>query len=379
MNKIAVILAICLITLASAKRVPLINKPRDDATLDLIVDDTRAYNNGTKDHPRVSQYLGKPRAFEASLENYRDVQYYGHIEIGSNKQKFTVLFDTGSSNLWVPSADCHSFACWYKDLFHYRDSKTWKDVGHEFGIRYGSGTTAGTLGFDQVFVAGHHCRSCAVGVATEVSSSFVNSHFDGIAGLAFPALSESGASPFVTSLVAEGEIPEVFCFYLTKKSGQPGSYFVLGEFPDDEDNQFKVGPMHYTPLIDRTYWKIAVDGFGINGKSTGSFNAIVDSGTSYIIGTERALNPVIEAIGKIDCSRISSYPDIEVTIAGKLLRIPPTSYIVGDEDDCVLGMHPSKLPLQQAGFEIVLGDVFMREFYTCFDGANNRIGFGQAR
>lgn len=58
------------------------------------------------------KYLtGAYGAEDIDVSDYMNTQYFVDVQIGSNDQTFTVVPDTGSSNLWVYSASCNSVCC----------------------------------------------------------------------------------------------------------------------------------------------------------------------------------------------------------------------------------------------------------------------------
>ncbi|KAM6133080.1 pepsin A-5 [Phoenicopterus ruber ruber] len=315
------------------------------------------------------------------LQNYLDNEYYGTISIGTPAQEFTVIFDTGSSNLWVPSVFCSSRACSNHNRFNPTESSTFVGTNDSLEITYGTGSMTGILGYDTVTVSDIEVVNQIFGLAeSEPGNFFYYTPFDGILGLAFPSIASSGATPVFDNMMKEHLVAkDLFSVYLSR-NGQSGSFILFGAI----DPFYTTNGIAWIPLSAKTYWQITMDRVSISSKTVAcafSCQAIVDTGTSLLAMPDRALNTILGTLGagpsgEISCSAVSSLPDVVFHINGKTFPVPASTYVMESNGYCSLGFEGMDVPTE-SGELWILGDVFIREYYVIFNRATNKVGLSR--
>lgn len=336
-------------------------------------------------HFKSLQVRGHLRASSAyiPLTNYQDAQYYGPLSIGTPSQNFLVLFDTGSSNLWVPSSSCTALACKIHTKYSAKSSSTYIANGKAFSIQYGSGAVQGFLSQDTVTWGGVKVNNQLFAEITKESgTSFDLSKFDGILGMAWQKISVDNVTTVFQNLFAQGGVSlNSFAFYLTKVAGQSGSTLTLGGY----NSTLSKNDWHYVPLYAEDYWRIAIDNVTIGAKAVTVKNikGILDSGTSLLVGATNIVKEINAAIGTVNqnCAGLNSLPTVIVTIGGIQYPLGPNDYVLqvanGAQTECLNGWDAADLGVELAD-TIILGDLFIRKYYTLFDFGNKRLGFATA-
>jgi len=87
------------------------------------------------------------------IVNYHNLQYYGHIKVGSGDNRFKCVFDTGSSYVWVPGKECTDCHNPDNGRNRYECKETDPNCVVTNQVRrlsYGKGEVAGRLAMDDV-------------------------------------------------------------------------------------------------------------------------------------------------------------------------------------------------------------------------------------
>ncbi|KAI3357381.1 hypothetical protein L3Q82_015819, partial [Scortum barcoo] len=316
-----------------------------------------------------------------SMTNDADLSYYGVISIGTPPQSFSVIFDTGSSNLWVPSVYCSSQACENHRRFNPQQSSTFTWGSQSLSIQYGTGSMTGYLASDVVEVGGITVNNQVFGLSETEAAFMANMVADGILGLAFQSIASDNVVPVFNNMVSQGLVSQPqFSVYLSSNSEQ-GSEVVFGGV----DSSHYTGQITWIPLSSATYWQINMDSVTINGQTvacSGGCQAIIDTGTSLIVGPTSDINNLNSWVGAstnqygeaiVNCQNIQSMPDVTFTLNGNAFTVSASAYVSQSSYGCSTGFG-------QGGSQQlwILGDVFIREYYAIFDSQAQYIGLAQS-
>jgi len=322
---------------------------------------------------------------DITIKDYQNSQYFGEMSVGTPAQKFDVIFDTGSSNLWVPASDCSNCGgkiVGRKNKYDRTKSSTYVVDDAPFAIQYGSGPVSGNWSVDTANMGGFDIdaqRFAEVKDASGLGVAYSLGKFDGILGLAFDSISIDKTPTPLKNLIDQGKSDKgMFAFYL---GDEADGELTIGGY----DETKYTGDLVWEPLSQATYWEIDLDDVSAGGTSyASSTSGIVDSGTSLLTGPTSIVKDLAKSVGAkanvageytVDCD--ATLPDITFTIGGNPYTLTGDEYIIKSGTTCLFAFMGLDVP-RPAGPLWILGDVFMRKFYTVFDYENEQIGFATA-
>ncbi|KAI0823444.1 acid protease [Trametes gibbosa] len=342
-----------------------------------------AFKEGAEIKPLASIPVSlAKRQSEALTDEDEDTEWAGTISIGTPAQKFLIDFDTGSSDLWVPSSACSSSTCSKKKKYTASASSTGSKKSGSFQIEYGDGSTvSGPVYTESVNVAGVEATKQYFSPVTTLSSSFADDPIDGLLGLAYPAISNLNKPPFFNTAVSQGTVDEgVFGF----KLASAGSELYLGGTNSDHFS----GSIEYHPVDTSTgFWQItgAKAYVGSTAAVTG-FETIIDSGTTIMYGPPAAVKKLyakVSGSALFDSSNgyysypCKSPPSISFSWGGKQWAITADNFNLGETETgsgkCVGALAGQDIGLGSNVW--LLGDSFMKNVYTAFSFDDDAVGF----
>jgi len=292
-----------------------------------------------------------------------------------------VDFDTGSSDLFLPSISCNS-SCSGHTMYAPNASSSAQDLGQTFFIGFGDKSNVqGEQFTDVVQIAGLKATTQTLGAATQYTGFEIDQFpADGLMGMGFQSISAYNAPPLFQTLISEGVVTSpVFGFKLATS----GSELFLG----GTNSALYTGAFTWVSVTIEGYWQASFNSISVNGQPVlGSTVAIFDTGSVQIIGDPINIANLFKPISgallapdlapglyTIPCNFNTS---ISFDVGGKNINISPASFnlgpVPGSLDTCVAGAASDD---SLTGVFWVLGDVFLQNVYTAWDAGNGLIGF----
>jgi len=337
-----------------------------------------------------------------------DLEYSGFLGIGTPPQFFRLIFDTGSSDLWVTSHLCRSSECpdSLTPKFEGYKSATFVNLGGFVEVKYADGSSAtGVRCSDKLTISSNLSISSQwFGDMTSVSMKSCSS-ISGIMGLGFNPISRVGGKTVLDNLFNSGLLSEpVFSMYLTQESEY--SELLFGGM---NTNHYE-GCLSDVPVSTTSgYWQVTIEEIGTNINLSPPFNmssvGVVDSGTSLIIGPYAVVSHIFSMYGCVciywnvlsqfydltdcieggsakkldfcllDCSNATAQGvSLYFKMNGSYFQLNSSELVTPFENAtyCLMAMTTQDSDIW------ILGDPFLRSFYTVYDYRNHKVSFARS-
>jgi saccharopepsin len=324
--------------------------------------------------------------------NLQDILYTANIEIGSPGQEFKVQLDTGSAVLWVPD---QSISDSVPNSFDCSSSSTCvPDTSDEEEMDYGKGSIQGYRASDQLNLGGIIIPQFNMLLANSISQMQMD-EMDGILGL---ALGRSEASyPTVLERLKESGLISVgtFSMYLgdspSTLGGHTGEIIFGGYDPQYAESEFQF--VQIKSSSGTLFWSADLAGISL-GNNTQNISglgsqptAVFDSGTSLLVFPQAFTDNLVSEANTqgascsfdpssnfylCDCSAANNLPSLIIYFNDGVFEIPTSSYILSQGDSCYLAIQA----LDNA--PLILGDVFLKNYYAIYTADNSTVGFAKA-
>lgn len=357
-------------------------------------------------HRHLHHNLGEDSAAPVDLQNCGFTQFVGTVGIGSPPQDFRVIFDTGSSNTWLPSESCRQKSCSKFNKYDSSKSSTYHDLGVQnelgetkesaFFIKYGSGMVRGDVVRDDVSVGSIKLKKARFGEVTyEAGHAFSKGHFAGIVGLAFPDLAAANMYPLFDQMIDQKVLKNnEFGFYLPNRMKSTGK-LLLG---DSAEGYYK-GDITAHDVIDHDYWNVKmvdvkIGSTRMNLCGSSGCKVALDSGTSLITGPHEHVASVLKKLQvDHDCANWEDIPSISLLLEAK--HPDGTKYVkeydlqkhefvfemknhLGVRKSCTPGLRALNVPAPRGPLWI-LGDLFMMKYFTQYSRTKNQVHIAEAK
>jgi hypothetical protein len=319
--------------------------------------------------------------------------YFGDIEVGSPKQRFSVVFDTGSGNLMLPSSFCRSNACTIHKRYERSRSQSAKDVNYDgtlvnkgaardqITVTFGTGEISGVFMEDDICIGSSCTRGNFVAATDETDDPFSSFNFDGVLGLALDQMSQGENFNLMDRLIGNHNLKKPLFSVFLSDSDSEQSEITFGDWKTEH----MASPLFWVPVSKPTgYWQVQIKDITLNNNKLNlctDCQVAVDTGTSQLAGPSEIIEELSSKLDvKSDCSNYDKLPDLGFVIGESILNLKPMDYVDRNDagDSCEVGLMSLDVPPPN-GPLFIFGDPFLRKFYTVYDRKNMKVGFATAR